>query len=82
MGFPDGGLTELERAQKPLFQIYSLANLTLALAMAFAGLKWSPDSRFWGRCFWAGCVIFMMGWLGFAWVNYWWGTFMMHGGGG
>ena len=29
LGFPDGGLTELERAQKPLFQIYSVGHYSL-----------------------------------------------------
>lgn len=82
LGFPDGHLSELERAQRPLFQIYSVGNLALALSFALIGLKWDPESRFWRMFFWIGIVAFLAGWLGFAWVNYWWGGFMSHGTGG
>jgi hypothetical protein len=75
-------MTELERAQRPLFQVYALANLILAMAMGMIGFKWSPTSRYWNWCLRAGVAIFVLGWLGFAGVNYWWGSFMMNGAGG
>lgn len=82
MGFPDGALTELERAQRPLFQLYSAGNLALALLLGVIGVKWLPNSRFWKWCFWSGVAIFVTAWIGFAWVNYWMGTFLADGRGG
>ena len=82
LGFPDGGLTELERAQKPLFQIYSVGQFALAMTFALIGIKWNPESKFWRVCFWVGLVIFLASWVGFAWINYWWAGFLRDGGGG
>ena len=79
-GFPDGHLSELERAQLPLNYVFSTLSGVFALVLFY--LAWKPPNLKPGILTRAATALYLLLILTFIAINYWLGMTLNHGQGG
>lgn len=79
-GFPDGQLTELERAQVPLNYVFSILTGLFGLVLFY--ITWRPLKLKEAIVIKAATAIYMIIILAFIAMNYWYGMTLDHGRGG
>lgn len=78
MGFPDGGLTDLERGQKAAWRVVGGVGGLLALAAFASGAQREPSARAW-RVLAGATVALLLTALTLDWLLR---RVLVHGGGG